>query len=167
MSFRPRFAPVLLCTLLAAACAPKWQGEQEHYSEIFRWINVGFGRDSIRLGEPFHRAAEYVTRVRDTLYAVRPGTFGGADSIYLDVTPTGVVKAMRFVYGSDVKYGALVEEYAALFGGPGTQVRMAREPDSTTWIDPQTRFVIFAPQTGSRVRSVLADRQLSLQQPHN
>ena len=165
----PRIAAVLVVTFLASACAPSHQGEQDEaqYHEIFRWINVGFGGDSIRLGQPFHHAARYATRLNDTSYRLRPRTFGGADSIYVDLTPTGVVKALRFVYDSDVEYGELVDEYARSLGGAGTQVRMTRGADSATWVDPETRFVVVAPQGGSRVRAALLDRQLSSQQPQN
>ena len=147
----------------ALACASAGDSNpRPRPTEIFRWIAIGTaGHDTIRLGEPLRDAARYAERISDSSYRLRPGTFGGADSIELRLTPDGRVKEMHFTYPSDAAWGEMIRTYARSLG-PGTHVQMTEGRDLTRWEDTRTRFVVgTGGRAGSRMKAALIDLQLA------
>ena len=151
-------------TLLAlvAACVSNPRSVPRAQSEIFRWIAIGpVGRDTVRLGEPLGHAAAYAERISDSTYRLREGTFGGADSIELRVTPEGLVKEMHFTYASTADWDEMRQTYARSLG-PGTSIHMTDGRDLTRWEDERTRFVVgTGGRAGRRIKAALIDLRLA------
>jgi hypothetical protein len=126
--------------LALAACASR----PREAEPIFRSITIQ-PFPSITLGERFE-PIPLATRLNDSTWALRPRSFGEAETIHVHVRPDGRVYAISFTYGNEESYARKVASYTESLG-PGFS-RSATEADSawTVWRDPRTRFEL------SRVR---------------
>jgi hypothetical protein len=114
---------------------------------IFREISVE-PRGTIRLGTPF---AQRATVAR----SVAPGTFvlvgdalmsyGGTDSLLVEVDPENRVRAMHFVYPARFDLAAAVAEYTAMLGAPRERVTVdsaGGRLERASWSDGRTEFIL-------------------------
>lgn len=122
-------------SLLALAACASTQREAE---PIFRSISIQ-PFPSITLGEPFEPIRP-ATRLNDSTWALRPRSFGEAETIRVHVRPDGRVYAISFTYGTEESYERKVASYTESLGPAFS--RSSPEADSawTVWRDPRTRF---------------------------
>jgi hypothetical protein len=152
---------LLLLLILFGACSPGLATKSGPASKpIFRQITVADGRP-VTLGE---LVPEYVQPLLapagERRLSFRTRTFGGASAIVIDLTADGRVKAFWFEYPSGTDYEAAVRGYEESLGPPAKRVRDSSGNDvRTRWEDTATVFEYM--RTGSRVYSVLSDRQLA------
>jgi hypothetical protein len=152
----------LLALLAAAACRPRAE------TGIFRCIAIGpLARDTIRLGASLAAVAPYVERLSDSSYQLRPGTFAGADSIELRVTPEGLVKEIRFTYRPGTRWSTMVQAYAASLGS-GKSVHLTEGRALIRWTDRRTYFSIgTGGRAAGRITGRLIDLRLAGWEPYN
>lgn len=93
------------------------------------------------LGMPF-RAREVSTQLDDSTFALRPGIFGGAESIRVHVQPDGRVYALSFSYDGAQPYENMVAEYTESLGAPNASGGVETDSAWTGWQDTRTRFEI-------------------------
>ncbi|HSU14379.1 MAG TPA: hypothetical protein VLK66_09795 [Longimicrobium sp.] len=140
--------------LLALSACTRWGSAQ---SGIFREITIGDGSQELKLGAPIRDDVQplLVAAGKDT-YRVRPGMYGGADSITVSTRPDGTVRCIAFAYGPGESYDFIVAGYEQDLGAPATRFT---SPDSlrqiTEWHDARTAFVVT--REGGRVSSMLCE----------
>ena len=124
-----------------------------HQPPIFRHIEIARQRQ-IFLGEPFEFAACSVLLGPDE-HELRPSEFGGAESIVLELSPDGIVRAMRFRYTPRASFEGMVRGYKDMLGAPASE-----QPDRVEWSDARTSFALWldASRREAVLHSRLADR---------
>jgi hypothetical protein len=129
---RPSFLTALTFALAACASTPR---EAE---PIFRSISIQ-PFPSITLGERFE-PIPLATRLDDSTWALRPRSFGEAETIRVHVRPDGRVYGLSFTYGPAESYARKVASYTESLGPAFS--RSSPEADSawTVWRDARTRF---------------------------
>lgn len=129
---RPTFLTALAIALAACASTPR------DAEPIFRSISIR-PFPPITLGERFE-PIPLATRLNDSTWALRPRSFGGAETIHVHVRPDGRVYAISFTYGNEESYARKVASYTESLGPAFS--RSSAEADSawTVWRDPRTRF---------------------------
>src|SRR6185295_18406350 len=100
---------------------------------IFRHIEISTGR-RIVLGVLFVLDAIAIAP-RQEECSLLPGQFGGAKAITIELTPSRIVRAMRFQYSPGTSFRKMVKGYKKMLGAPA-----AEAPDEVTWSDSATRF---------------------------
>ena len=155
---------LLACAVwgVAVACASNPRSAASSETELFRWIAIGpAAQDTIRLGQPLADSGPYFERTSDSTYRLRPGTFAGADSIEIRVTPEGLVKEMHFTYPPDANWSAMLQTFARTLG-PGTHIQMTEARELSRWEDERTRFVVgTGGRAGRRIKAALIDLRLA------
>lgn len=148
-----RAAVIVLFAGLVGCAQSSSEGAPEPRS-IFREITVGRG-EKIVLGTPLSGAVRpLLTAVGENRYRLRPGAFGGAQSITVQVAADRRVAALSFEYASGTDFTDEVRTYRRMLGPPVHQ-----SENVARWEDPKTVFELL--QRGSSVHSVLYDRPLT------
>ena len=120
---------------------------------IFRSIDLGNG-EQIALGEPISQAVmNDMIPAGPNQYRLKPGSYGGAETIVVEVDANKLVQRMDFGYAQGTDYADLREDFVNEIGPP--QEGAPAGEQSTVWQDSQTRFVLFA--NGSNVGSTLTN----------
>jgi hypothetical protein len=124
------------------------------HGAVFRHIEIAYRR-RIELGECPDLDAISVARgagERELL----PGEFGGAAAIVIELTPSRVVKGMRFGYSPGTSFQRMRDGYTQMLGPPTSAA-----PTSATWADRDTVFELREdPGPPAVVSSRLLDRTL-------
>jgi hypothetical protein len=153
----------LVALFAIAACAPSVDdvtpAANAPTPEIFRTVQVTNG--TITLGQPLPIAIA-PTHTGDTVIALPRGSFGGAERIYVYLTPTGNVRSMVFDYAQSVNFYSMIDENAVTLGAPqrSQPQRQGEEPaDLAIWRDARTelRLVRDPNRSAWTVRSELHD----------
>jgi hypothetical protein len=128
----------MLCLAAAAGCAPN--RPTQPVEPVYRYINVR-GGSRLSLGEPFRRG-DLATRVDDTTYALRPGTFGGGGTTAITVHTDGqqILRRMAFVYDGSESLATKIRDYTASLGKPKQRRTESDSVSVHVWEDAETRF---------------------------
>lgn len=132
---------------------------------IAREIDLG-ANGRIVLGEPFDGLQSIAEFRENGLYALRPGTFAGADSIHVALAD-GVVAAIHFTYAPEPDdFDRYVANGTAAFGPPERWTVQPRTPGSieyARWQDADTRMELRLDTRPGRVTltAVMFDRHLT------
>jgi hypothetical protein len=130
---------VLALSLCACSTGDEWRPARP--GEIFRYTSIGRvpPYDSILLGQRWASAAKYGAGPGDTITALPPGTFAGADGIRIRRLSNGVVTSIEFDYRGQRDIEAIRRDYESKLGAPvGLQLRGGRR--TTIWRDSLTEF---------------------------
>ena len=106
-------------------------------SPIFRYVDTGT-LGPFWLGEVFGRHAMLTTSEKPYTYRLRPGTFGGAESIVVRTDSTGIVRQIRFEYGPGYDWRSKVASYVESLGPPYS----GYGTDTVVWNDGRTEFTL-------------------------
>ena len=126
---------IFTASLLAlAACASTPRPAEP----IFRSISIQ-PFPSITLGERFEPIPPS-TRVNDSTWALRPRSFGEAETIQVHVRPDGRVYGISFTYGRAESYARKVASYTESLGPAFSRSSPDADSAWTVWRDARTRF---------------------------
>lgn len=127
---------------------------------IFRSIEVGTGQH-VELGQPLAPDVRALMSPSDpaaTQLQMNVGTFGNAQSIIVDLSPTDMhVTEIEFTYTSGTAYSDELAAYTRLLGQPNTTGTVPDTQQSAIWQDTFTLFEIW--ERNGAVGSQLQDLQ--------
>jgi hypothetical protein len=151
---------LILALLAIAVLAPGGARAQE--TAIFREVNFA-PYALVALGEPF-TADSIATRRPGGFYQLRPGTYGGADSVEVLLIDDRVA-AIRFTYSPVAEhFEYYVARYTGAFGEPERRTDRGETGriEYATWRDGRTGMELRLAVEGERVEftAMLADRGL-------
>lgn len=166
-----RLAALLLLALpLAGACTgqPWLPGDGASPpaaagAPIFREISIA-PHGTIALAAPFEQRATSARVLSVGMYLlVGDGTasYGGTDSLLVEVDRDDIVRALHFVYPAAFDFDASVAEYTATLGAPRDRTVVdsaGGRLERLAWSDARTRFTLSRWVRGgqpARTRSVL------------
>ena len=167
-----RLTALLLPAIVGACSGPPWlpgDGASRPASPaasgapIFREISVE-PHGTVALATPFEQRATSARLVgMGTYLLVGDGTvsYGGTDSLLVEVDRDDLVKAMHFVYPAGFDFAASVAEYTAMLGAPRHRTvtdSAGGRLERLTWSDVRTQFTLTRFVRGgepARVRSLL------------
>lgn len=131
---------------------------------IFRTIDVGHDQP-LSLGAPLspdvRELMDPPPPSRATQLMMKPGTFGKAASIQVDLveaTSGGdlLVQQVEFSYStSDPSYDTLLQDYTEMLGPPHDTGTLSDAQRSAVWSDASTRFTLW--ERGGKSGSILTD----------
>lgn len=131
---------------------------------IFRTIDVGHDQP-LTLGEPLtadvRELMDPPPPSRATQLTMKPGTFGQAATIQVDLVQSGagdtlVVQQIEFTYdSSEPSYDTLLQDYTEMLGPPHQAGTRSDAQQSAVWEDRQTRFTLY--ERGGNAGSILTD----------
>lgn len=162
-----RSFPFLVAAVLAAApgCSSSARPAVpagDAAPSVFRWVRVHGG--TITLGEPLP-AAVAVARPGDSVVALPPGSFAGAEAIRVHLAADGRVRFVWFDYPQGTDFDAMVAGRVRSLGAPAERRRSgpAGGPptDELFWRDAATelRLVRDPRRNAATVFAVLSDRR--------
>jgi hypothetical protein len=149
----------------APASSPASPSATVPRSALFREIDVQ-PHGMIRLGAPF---TQQLTLGREVgpgrfMLVAQGMSFGGTDSLLVEVDPEGKVLALRFVYPATYDFAHNVAEYTSALGDPVRRTVVDSAGgylERVRWADAQTEFLLQQfrhGRLGVRTWSVLRDR---------
>jgi hypothetical protein len=144
--------------LLLLAPFPATPGHSQDGPRLFRSIPLRLGQ--IELGTRFTLMDEISDPIDDSTAALRPGTFGGAETIRVRLGPERVVRALLFEYAADTDFPAKVQEYVDYLGQPTERRDSGPAGSSVIWSDGRTLFELGweqRPSGGRRYYTVMRD----------
>lgn len=151
-----RILSTALALLLVAACStPAPHAAAATATEpVYRHIVVGPGV-VVRLGEPVPAAARpYLASAGDGIATVRPGTFSGAEGIWLRLGTDGQVTSIAFLYDpDDESFEEKLKSFGDALGAP--ERREKNGARAARWQDERTRFEVV--ERKGRLESFLTD----------
>lgn len=130
---------------------------------LFRHVDLA-SHGTIRLGALLDRP-DISVQLSDSSWALKPGTFGGAEAIVVYVLPDRRVYGLEFLYAPDTSYEQLVSTYGKRLGAPTGGGGFDDGPVWTTWQDTTTQFEISRRRSGSSDRVVSRMTDLTLVAP--
>ena len=121
---------------------------------VFRSIEVGTGV-SITLGEPLSpEAMALVQKVGPQRYQLKPGKFGDAEEIDIQLTVGAAVQQMDFKYAAGSNYEEMLANFEGEMGPP-TSHQGGGHDVVNVWQDANTVFRLVGNASG--IRSMLRD----------
>lgn len=118
-------------------------------NEIFRYINIGFGRQ-LQLGDEITFYKNLLINT-DSGYKLRGGPYGDAKEIYVFVNEKEIISGFKFIYGEDVRFEEKASSYQESLGNSITMKNKA------IWRDGRTEFIIQQTKKG-KVFAALLDK---------
>ncbi len=156
---------ILLLLILTGCVATQPSASPAARPAIFREVRFD-PYQPITLGEPLPPTAPPGVR-RGEFLVLADLSFGGADSIYVELRNDRRVIGLHFVYPDTTDYLAQVASYSENFGAPRRVVADSAGGDieRAVWQDPTTVFLLsrFTGADGNeRISSALLDRGLNI-----
>jgi hypothetical protein len=114
----------------------------------------------IELGTRFTLMEEISDLIDDSTAMLRPGTFGGAETIRVRLSPERIVRALLFEYAPDTDFPAKVQVYIDYLGQPTERHDNRSGGARVVWSDGRTSFELgWEPKAsgGRRYYTVMRD----------
>ena len=121
--------------------------------KIWRSIPIDGGQ-TLQLAGSIDSLTDVSYLVKKNTYTLKPGTFGGADSIVIITNNQKIIKELQFHYGSEHNFEEFVKAVEMTIGKP--KLVESKKRSKAIWKDDSTLFILLRNKKGDY--SIIRDR---------